>query len=300
RDVILENLYISDTDKINPKYVSTVQFDSYKEVLTINLTPDLYQKFSFANSSNISLKDNQIRVSNLEFMFKEYNELFYTWNGTEITGLSALGEKADTLVLPPKTTSISANFFQNINSYLKKLHMSLTEITSFPPVQNSKYRSFFGVFLKLGYIKFPTKIDKIGSYWFSQDYLYYFQVSHSYRTSIKFLGNIKYIEDWAFFTNYSLASMIIPNSVTSIGQYAFSYCISLTSITIPNSVTSIGQGTFEYCWDLISITMPNSVTSIGTGVFTIVPSTCVMNVKKGWDTKLATNAGYQGKFNFID
>ena len=60
---------------------------------------------------------------------------------------------------------------------------------------------------------------------------------------------------------------IIPNSITSIGDYAFGECFSLTSITIPNSVTSIGEWAFTYCESLTSITIPNSVTSIGEGAF---------------------------------
>ena len=56
---------------------------------------------------------------------------------------------------------------------------------------------------------------------------------------------------------------IIPNSVTSIGDYAFSFCSGLTSVTIPNSVTSIGWGAFNGCSGLTSVTIPNSVTSIG-------------------------------------
>ena len=46
---------------------------------------------------------------------------------------------------------------------------------------------------------------------------------------------------------------IIPNSVTSIGNYAFWNCSSLTSITIPNSVTSIGEKAFYACSALSSI-----------------------------------------------
>ena len=46
---------------------------------------------------------------------------------------------------------------------------------------------------------------------------------------------------------------VIPNSVTSIGQYAFSGCSSLTSVTIPNSVISIGVRAFEGCYGLTSV-----------------------------------------------
>ncbi len=65
---------------------------------------------------------------------------------------------------------------------------------------------------------------------------------------------------------YSLTSITIPNSVTSIGDGTFTYC-SLNSVTIPNSVTSIGSRAFDRCESLTSITIPNSVTSIGYGAF---------------------------------
>ena len=64
-----------------------------------------------------------------------------------------------------------------------------------------------------------------------------------------------------------LASITIPNSVTSIGYEAFYGCTGLTSITIPNSVTSIGNTAFSNCSGLTSITIPNSVTSIGYNAF---------------------------------
>ena len=64
-----------------------------------------------------------------------------------------------------------------------------------------------------------------------------------------------------------IKNLIIPNSVTSIGDFAFGGCSGLTSITIPNSVTSIGDGAFGECSGLTSITIPNSVTTIGESAF---------------------------------
>ena len=64
-----------------------------------------------------------------------------------------------------------------------------------------------------------------------------------------------------------ITNLVIPNNVTSIGEFAFSKCSGLTSVTISNSVTSIGRSAFSGCSGLTSITIPNSVTSIGNGTF---------------------------------
>ncbi|MGA2863894.1 MAG: leucine-rich repeat domain-containing protein [Verrucomicrobiota bacterium] len=71
----------------------------------------------------------------------------------------------------------------------------------------------------------------------------------------------------AFYGCTGLASVTIPNSVTSIGDWAFYGCTGLASVTIPNSVTSIGEWAFQWCTSLISVTIPDSVTRIGEGVF---------------------------------
>lgn len=63
--------------------------------------------------------------------------------------------------------------------------------------------------------------------------------------------------------NTEITSLVIPSSITNIGNYVFSGYSSLSSVTIPNSVTSIGKGSFDGCSGLTSVTIPNSVTTIG-------------------------------------
>ncbi len=114
---------------------------------------------------------------------------------------------------------------------------------------------------------------------------------------------VKEIDNSAFNFCYSLTSVTIPDSITSIGESAFYNCASLTSITvdknnayykdidgnlyskngktliryaigkndtsfnIPQGVTSIGDYAFLCSTSLTSVEMPNSVTSIGDWAF---------------------------------
>ena len=80
-------------------------------------------------------------------------------------------------------------------------------------------------------------------------------------------NSVTSIGNWAFECCSSLTSITIPNSVKSIGEEAFSDCSSLTSVTIPNGVTEIGDDAFELCTSLISVTIPSSVKEIGGGAF---------------------------------
>lgn len=75
------------------------------------------------------------------------------------------------------------------------------------------------------------------------------------------------IGDRAFCNCRCLKSITIPNNVTSIGYNAFTNCVSLESIIIPDSVTYIGNSAFYNCASLQSVTIPGNVTDMGTFVF---------------------------------
>ena len=75
-----------------------------------------------------------------------------------------------------------------------------------------------------------------------------------------------------------MKSIVIPASVTSIGDIAFMNCISLRSIAIPALVTSIGENAFQgsglitmyvYAQNQLGLTPGTSVTQYGKS-FTVI------------------------------
>lgn len=70
-----------------------------------------------------------------------------------------------------------------------------------------------------------------------------------------------------YLNNKLVTELVIPDSVTSIGNYAFYNCDDFISVNIPDSVTSIGDGAFMRSTALESVTIGNGVTSIGFRAF---------------------------------
>ncbi len=86
-------------------------------------------------------------------------------------------------------------------------------------------------------------------------------------TSVVIPDSVTSIGRGAFYCCDNLNSVTMPDSLTNIGYQAFSGCSELTSITIPNSTENIDYYAFENCTKLESINIPKTVTSIGDYAF---------------------------------
>jgi hypothetical protein len=75
-------------------------------------------------------------------------------------------------------------------------------------------------------------------------------------------NNINIIKD-----NQYIKGIVLPNTLTTIGDYSFSSCANLTSLTIPSGVTTIGDHSFAACANLTGLTIPSGVITIGPYAF---------------------------------
>jgi hypothetical protein len=66
-----------------------------------------------------------------------------------------------------------------------------------------------------------------------------------------------------FYPRGKTGAYVIPDGVTTVGDFAFYRCTGLTGITMGNDITSIALCAFDGCAGLTSIIIPVAVTSIG-------------------------------------
>ncbi len=181
------------------------------------------------------------------------------------------------ITIPNSVASIENYAFQNCTG--------LTSVTIPNSVASIGNYAFYGC-SKLTSITIPNSVTSIGDFAFANCYI----LTGVYITDLAKWCGVSFGNENAnplsnagnlYLNGTLITELIIPNSVTSIGDYVFSGCKSLTSVTIPNSVTSIGDYVFSGCESLISVTIPDSVTSIGDYVFSGCTSLTSVTIPEG-------------------
>lgn len=88
-------------------------------------------------------------------------------------------------------------------------------------------------------------------------------------TSVLMPDSVTSIGKSAFYLCENLALTSLPSSLTSIGGYAFCGCKNLALTSLPEGLTIIGEQAFRYCPSLAITSIPSSVTTIGDLAFHI-------------------------------
>ena len=86
-------------------------------------------------------------------------------------------------------------------------------------------------------------------------------------TGVTIPDTVTFLDVYSFRNSTSLARVVIPGSVWSIGNSAFEGCSALTDLTLSDGIQIIGRVAFYECTSLATINIPDSVISIGSGAF---------------------------------
>ena len=272
----LNEVKINSNDVVSKTYYSTYSLkdifgEQVKEyIIGENVTS--IGEYAFHNCSNlksVTIPNSVTSIGNYSF-----------------DGCSGLTEVHITDIAAWCNITFSDSYSSNPLYYAHHLFMDGKELTDLvipDGVMSIGKGAFIGC-SSLTSVTIPNSMTEIGSYAFGQcSGLREVHISDLETwCKISFSGFVTNPLFWAkhlFMDGKEIKDLIIPNSVTSIGNNAFEGCSGLTSVTIPNSVTSIGQSAFFGCSSLTSITIPHSVTSIGSSAF----SGCTGNIKVNCD-----------------
>lgn len=110
------------------------------------------------------------------------------------------------------------------------------------------------------------------------------------------------IGNYVFYKQTGLTSISIPGSVTTIGEHAFEDCTGLTSLSFAEGLTTIDWNAFKGCTGLAtSVTIPSTVTSIDTEAFTGCPFTSfvVADGNTTYDSRDNCNALIQNRWGNV-
>jgi|GEM_PF-4783516 len=84
--------------------------------------------------------------------------------------------------------------------------------------------------------------------------------------------------------NQEITDLVIPEDITSIGDYAFCRCEGLKSVTFHDKLTYLGANSFYSCTGLTNVEIPASIKTINEGAFMRCSNLATVTIPEGIET----------------
>ena len=248
------------------------------EKTNVKATPDSTNPVDYANPQGLDfyLKDDgtyAVAIGNAKYLSKIVIPETYAGKAvTEIAG-AGFGDSFATNANDILTEIVIPEGITAIGNYAFSYCTNLTGITIPDSVTSIDYCAFLGC----------TSLTSV----YITDIAKWCAISFGSSDA-----NPLYCANNLYLNGELVTELVIPDSVTSVGNYAFSGCNSLTSITIPDSVTAIGDYAFHGCYKLVevrnlsaSITVTKGSSGNGyLGYYALDVYTDTSTPSKLWDT----------------
>ena len=181
----------------------------------------------------------EVHISDLEAWCK----ISFDYNGNPLGFAHNLyldGELIVDLVIPKSITELKPHVFEGGTCF--------ESVTVHEGVTKMGYEAFYNC-IALKKVKISNMVAWCG-------------IEFEDRTAnpLRYAGNL-------YMSEQQVKSLVIPEGVTSIGQYAFTYGTGFTSVSMPNGLQSIGNYAFEVCDNLSEVAVPGTVSSMGSYIF---------------------------------
>ena len=226
-----------------------------------------------------------------------YNNYTYPVTSIGTSAFEAL-TNLQSVTLPPSITTIGTYAFEGCSKLGSvNLEEGLTTINT---------RAFYGC--NLSSVTIPSTVTSIGTKAFQSNPITSvvwkpatcsigtdsdapFYSTNSQITSFIFADGVQTVPAYICKNMSKLETVVLPSSVSSLGQSAFMYCTSLKSINLPVTQKTLPVSFFEGCTALETIELPATLTTISNYVFDGCSKLSNVNLHEGLTT-INTRAFY--------